>query len=241
MLADVPEVDRRQNHIREINPNHPLLPISLDCLKDNADERPSAQELCYRVAALKQSSRYSTSSQERGYSSEQRINAIPAPVSTDQYQSRQQIQDLQQIIESQTSRLRGKDGIIEERDRLIAAEQQRNQLLRQQVIEKDQQIREKDLCIQDKENQLGNISQQLKVSEEIIAQFEKRIHELEHQLQVDPHIHQKSQLPPLHDHPHPLSTPHTGAQYLPSSDNIICPNQAPRLVSLVAIPPSLGD
>ena len=225
VLANVPEVDRRQNHIREIDPNHPLLPISLDCLKDNSDERPSAQELCYRVAALKRSSRYSTSSQERGYSSEQRMNTIPAPVST-QYQSCQQIQDLQQIIESQTSRLQGKDGIIEERDRLIAAEQQRNQLLRQQVIEKDQQIREKDLCIQDKENQLGNISQQLKVSEEIIAQFEKRIHELEHQLQVDPHVsvHQKSQLPPVQDHPHPLSTPHTGTQYLPSSDNVPKPS-----------------
>ena len=172
MLANVPEVDQRQNHIREIDPNHPLLPISLDCLKDNADERPSAQELCYRVAALKQTSRYSTSSQERGYNLEQRMNTIPAPVSS-QYQSRQQIQDLQQIIESQTSQFRGKDGIIEERKRIIAAEQQRNQLLRQQVIEKDQQIREKDLCIRDKENQLGNLSQQLKVSEEIIAQFEK--------------------------------------------------------------------
>ena len=223
MLANVPEVDRRQNHIREIDPNHPLLLISLDCLKDNADERPSAQELCYRVAALKQSSRYRTSSQERGYSSERRMNAISAPVST-QYQSRQQIQDLQQIIESQTSRLRGKDGIIEERERIIAANQQRNQLLRQQVIEKDQQIREKDLCIRDKENQLGNLSQQLKVSEEIIVQFEKRIHELEHQLQVDPHIHQKSQLPPVHDHPHLLNMQSTGAQYLPSSDNMPKPS-----------------
>ena len=154
------------------------------------------------------------------------MNAIPVLVST-QYQSRQQIQDLQQIIESQTSQLRGKDGIIEERERIIAAEQQRNQLLRQQVIKKDQQIREKDLCIQDKENQLGNLSQQLKVSEEIIVQFEKRIHELEHQLQVDPHglVRQKSQLSPVYyDHPHPLSTQHTGAQYLPSNDNVPKPS-----------------
>jgi serine/threonine protein kinase len=220
VLANVPEVDRRQNHIREVDPNHPLLPISLDCLKDNSDERPSAQELCYRVATLKQSSRYSTSSQARAHRSEQRMNSTP-PVSS-QYQSRQQIRDLQQIIESQTSRLRGKDGIIEERERIIAAEQQRNQLLRQQVIEKDQQIREKDLRIQEKESQLGNINQQLKVSEEIIAQFEKRIHELEHQLQVDTRVRQKTPLPPVQDHPRPVSTQHTGrgAQYLPDGDNI---------------------
>ena len=30
----VPEIERRQNHISEVDPNHPLLPIALDCLKD---------------------------------------------------------------------------------------------------------------------------------------------------------------------------------------------------------------
>ena len=28
------EVDRRQNHINQVDPNHPLLPIALNCLKD---------------------------------------------------------------------------------------------------------------------------------------------------------------------------------------------------------------
>ena len=172
--ANIPEVDRCQNHIREINPNHPLLWISLDCLKNNAGERPSAQELCQRIAALKQSSRYSTSSQENTYSVEQRINTTILPIrGTSQYQFSQQIRDLQQIIESQTNQLRGKGEVIEERDRIITAEWQRNQLLRQVVVEKDQQIREKNLEIRDKDNQLGNIKQQLKVSEEITAQFEK--------------------------------------------------------------------
>ena len=59
--ANVPEVDRRQNHISEIDPKHPLLSISFNCLKDNAAERPSAQELCHRLAALKRSSSYSES------------------------------------------------------------------------------------------------------------------------------------------------------------------------------------
>ena len=41
-----PECERRQNHISEINPNHPLLVIALDCLKDADVERPSANTLC---------------------------------------------------------------------------------------------------------------------------------------------------------------------------------------------------
>ena len=50
VLVEVSEIDRRQNHISQITPNHPLQPIALDCLKD---ERPSAHQLCERIAALK--------------------------------------------------------------------------------------------------------------------------------------------------------------------------------------------
>ena len=40
----VPEIERRQNHnISQVDPNHPLLPIALDCLKDADGECPSAQ------------------------------------------------------------------------------------------------------------------------------------------------------------------------------------------------------
>ena len=37
----VPEIHRRQNHICQIPPNHSLLPISLNCMKDKDNERPS--------------------------------------------------------------------------------------------------------------------------------------------------------------------------------------------------------
>ena len=47
------EVDRRQNHISQVDPNHPLLPIALNCLKDKDTERLSAQQLCESVANLK--------------------------------------------------------------------------------------------------------------------------------------------------------------------------------------------
>ena len=57
-MVCIPEVERRQKHISLVDPNHTLLPISLDCLKDRDVERPSAQQLCERVAALKEQGQY---------------------------------------------------------------------------------------------------------------------------------------------------------------------------------------
>ena len=54
VLVEVPEVERRQNHISQVDPNHLLLPIAFNCLKDKDSERPSAHQLCERVADLKE-------------------------------------------------------------------------------------------------------------------------------------------------------------------------------------------
>ena len=59
----IPEIERRQNHISGVDPNHPLLPIALDCLKDADGERPSAQQLCEGLAALKQTAKYKNASE----------------------------------------------------------------------------------------------------------------------------------------------------------------------------------
>ena len=60
-LVRVSEVNRRQNHISEIDPNHPLLPVIFECLKDNESERPSAHLISERLRVLKQSSAYTES------------------------------------------------------------------------------------------------------------------------------------------------------------------------------------
>ena len=52
------------NNIDLINPAHPLLPVALDCLKNRERERPSAQDLCCHIAALKVEPQYSQSVQE---------------------------------------------------------------------------------------------------------------------------------------------------------------------------------
>ena len=57
----IPESERRKKDIDLVEPSHPLLPIALDCIKDRDTDRPSANELCGRLASLKNESKYADS------------------------------------------------------------------------------------------------------------------------------------------------------------------------------------
>ena len=60
----VPETERRKPHIDLIDSTHPLLPIAIDCLSYIEDDRPSAQEVCHCLAALKEAPQYGDSVQQ---------------------------------------------------------------------------------------------------------------------------------------------------------------------------------
>ena len=65
-MTDMPvlETKRRKNHIDKINPTHMLLPIAVDCLHYQENDRPSSEELCLRLAGLKESREYKESTQQ---------------------------------------------------------------------------------------------------------------------------------------------------------------------------------
>ena len=68
VLVQYPETERRKKDIDLVEPSHPLRPIALHCLKDRDTERPSADELCGRLASLKREPRYTHSvEQTRGH------------------------------------------------------------------------------------------------------------------------------------------------------------------------------
>ena len=48
----VPEINRRKQDIDQLKPDHPLLPMALNCLKDKDIERPSADDLCKQLVSL---------------------------------------------------------------------------------------------------------------------------------------------------------------------------------------------
>ena len=181
---NVPEIERRQNHISRVDPNHPLLPIALDCLKDADGERPSAQQLCERLAALKETAKYKNASERvkdsRGKEGEYEqiqhvIDQKDATIAEKEQQLRQCREELTQQIQQLE---RDKQQIEQERNRTV---QEKNQQHSRQIQELE---RAKQQAIQEKERELGRVNQQLKESEKLIADFGQRNIELEEELRV---------------------------------------------------------
>ena len=135
------EHERRQNHINKIDPNHPLLAISLDCLNDKDIERPSAEELCRCVASLKRNHKYVESvmeGEEQSHEFAQREESL-------QQQHAQQIEGLQQIIQSQVARLEDKDQTILQKDENIATRLQEMKEQHRKQIEDERSQKEDEI------------------------------------------------------------------------------------------------
>ena len=186
LKLSVPEIERRQNHISQVDPNHPLLPIALDCLKDRDVERPSAQQLCERVAVLKETSQYKTAKERVQESS----------CKDGEYE---QIQSLQQNLVEKSNVIDQKDAMIAEREQQLRQcreeltqqiqqlEGDKNQIIEWLERDKQQLRRERNEAIQErveKERQLGRVNQQLEESERLIADFGKQNTELEEKLNL---------------------------------------------------------
>ena len=121
----ISEHERRQNHISKIDPHHPLRAIALNCLKDKDVERPSAEELCRRVASLKQNQKY----RESVRISEEQSREIAQREESLRQQHAEQIEALQQMIQSQVAYLEEKDW---QKDEAIAAGLQEIQQVKEQ-------------------------------------------------------------------------------------------------------------
>ena len=117
VLVQFLEADRRKKDIDLIEPSHPLRPIALHCLKDRDTERPSADELCGRLASLKREPRYTHSVE----------------------QTRGHIQRLQEEIETKYAELES------ERSKLQIANREKEHLQREneQLREREENIQEK--------------------------------------------------------------------------------------------------
>ena len=92
----VPEVERRHKHIKLIDPHHPLLPVALSCLLDDPSERPSSQEICDGVAAIKQGTEF-TQSVRKQATLQQSENAV-MDLQREVHTQSQMIQRLQKAL-----------------------------------------------------------------------------------------------------------------------------------------------
>ena len=154
VLVEVPELERRKEHLDLISPTHPLLMVALDCLKDKEDPRPTAEQLCSRLIGLKESRAYQDSLQQ----SPEEVAVVAAPVRD--HELEQQLRETESRVEDLTREVeqlqlqkdeldRDKSGENEYLQRQLQASEQVVAALQQSVEQKDELLQEKERVIQD--------------------------------------------------------------------------------------------
>ena len=190
VLVQVPEVKRRQNHICQIPSNHLLLPIALDCLKDKSNERPSAHQLCERVADLKENSEYMDlvgmviDKDEVIRSQTKRMKEYEQTIQSKDEEIQQLKWQLQQQSDRANIRMEEKENQLNSQLRQIQLEGEKQFVEKEHSGEVNQQFRQlQQKSIGNEEQRpLGYVNSKLEATESVVAQFERRITEIEHQL-----------------------------------------------------------
>ena len=173
----IPETERRKSHIDLINTTHPLLPIAMNCLSYSEEDRPSAQDLCHRLATLKKVPLYNDSVQQ--------AQGRSKPVQSVQADRERQIRKLQKEEESQREgeELRQKrEELQQEKEELWREREESRQEKEELQREREELRREREESWQEKEKlqrereelrrekeecnrQIQHLQQQLKVSD----------------------------------------------------------------------------
>ena len=157
------ETERRKSHIDLIVPTHPLLKIAKECLNFKEKDRPSAEELCYRLAALKEDDHYRQSVQQV------QVRNIPAQI----VEKERQLQD----VERQLAHLTGKKRLYKKRLKELREEKQQ---LQQELRTKDKVLRQEAERLKcERELEVQQLTARQAQLEQNLHQKEGRIQELE--------------------------------------------------------------
>ena len=177
------ETNRRKNHIDKIDPNHGLLPIAKQCLLYQEKERPSSEELCQRLAALKESKEYKESilnhHDDHSIAQARYLNKA------------REIQSTTDQLRQLSLQLQEKDNQLQQENRIHLEEKSRFQ---EQIASQDNQLQHLNQQLRDKDNQIFSQIQQLNsekdhqlqqqiVHEEEIASRERQLRLLNQQLE----------------------------------------------------------
>ena len=131
----VPETERRKKHIDLIAPNNALLPIAIDCIKYQERERPSSEELCQRLAGLKESTKYRQSVKKQ----RNEFRAKDDQLSAVTQQLREMTVEKEKIIQAKDRALQEKERQL--REDITLRERQLRQLNQQLEQQLSQQVR----------------------------------------------------------------------------------------------------
>ena len=169
---NIPVLDseRRKSHIDIIDPTHTLLPTALDCLSYSEKDRPSAQDLCRQLAAVKEAPRYQLQILWRELQDSQRRT----------HTLQQELQDSQRRTHSLQQELQTKDQQLQDSQRRTRTLQQDSQ---RQIQQLTHQVEEQQHTIDDKETLLREFQRNLLRHEQTIKQLQDTVGQLRRDLQ----------------------------------------------------------
>ena len=154
------ETERRKNHIDLVNRSNALLPIAKDCLCIEETERPSSEEVCQRLAALSESSKYRASQQDvEALSSGLQVHEKDREIETLTnllQQLEQQLLDKDSDLSSQCSLILNKDRQLEQGGK---THQEEVRHLKDEIASRDKQLRRFNKQLNEQEHLMTEIQQ----------------------------------------------------------------------------------
>ena len=170
------EPEKRKNHIDLIDPNHALLPIAMECLKYEENERPSSEELCQRLAGLKDSQHYRDNVRQH----QDEIQAKDIQIMSQNQQLLEKdrviqevIQDKERVVQEKERELQNKDRVIQDKERESErALQDQERTLREEIASRERQLRQLNKQLEEQEQ----------VTAEIQHSLQRRVEQLQQQL-----------------------------------------------------------
>ena len=158
------EVERRKNHIDEIDSKHPLRNLALKCLEDESKNRPSAQEFCKCLGELKELQEYTESKegacdgvvQSRSHSSggatcdvgvntekDERLVELEAKLESQREQLARQDEEMKkskETVDKKEERLKEMVKLIKKKDEMIVELKLTNNLQQETIKQSRQEV-----------------------------------------------------------------------------------------------------
>ena len=151
VLVEVPELERRREHLDLVPPTHPLRQLALNCIKDKEEERPTAEQLCSDLVALKESAAYRDSLQQAPEDM-----AVRAPPVKDQ-DVEQQLRERESRVEELTREVQQLH--LEKEEDTTHKDQLQRQIRTKN--EENHQLQQENHQLQQSNNQLQQLNSQL--------------------------------------------------------------------------------
>ena len=156
------ETERRKNHIEKIDPNHALVPIAKQCLRYQERQRPSSEELCQRLAVLKESRVYRASVKNQSDDLQVKDNQTTS--------QDQQLLEKDREIQTKTDQLRQMNQRLQEKEDQLRLQQVEKREIQTRHQREKSELQEK---IASQERQLRQLNQQLEEQERITAEIQQ--------------------------------------------------------------------